>query len=210
MSLPTAPNHMYLYREQTIRNFGYDDTTAVDYCFNSLGYRGREFVSAEPGIILLGNTITFGLGVDYADTFGGIIEQRLNYPVYNFAWGCYAHTNNEQVLLLERILTVLKPRYVIFQINNLNRFRDNGIVNFNNTTDVVIKEYNKFYSRIIPLLNTTPHGYLHWDENTYPVDLPKCLVYNRYHVDVSVASNPNTFGRKSHRLIAERILQENI
>jgi len=210
MLLPQAPEHMYRHRGQTVRNFGYDTATGVEYQFNSLGYRSPEIDTTESAVVLLGNTITFGLGVDYNKTFGGIIAQRLKCPVYNFAWGCYGHTNNEQVALLEQILTTITPRYVIFQINNLNRYRINGLINFDNSEDIIVDEYTKFYNAITKTLNIIPHGYLHWDNYTYPVDLPTCLVYNKYHVDHSIASNTNTFGYKSHRLIAERILQENI
>lgn len=210
MQFPPAPDHMYQYRGQTIKNFGYDNLTKVDYSFNSLGYRGLEFDSTKPPIILLGNSISFGLGVEYSQTFGGIIEQKLNCPVYNFSWGCYGHTNNEQASFLKKILKTIDPRYVIFQINNLNRFRNNEIISFDNHINIVVAEYLKFYDNMQTMLNTIPHGYLHWDNQTFLVDLPECLVYNKYHVDVSVITNADTFGIKSHKLIANRILQENI
>jgi hypothetical protein len=202
---------MYLHRTNTIRNFGYDDSTNIDYQFNTMGYRSnREFDIENSPIILLGNTITFGLGVPREKTFAGIIEKKLAHPVYNFAWGCYAHTNLEQLALLKSILNVTNPRYVLFQINNLNRYRVNGEINFHNPLHLVIDEYTKFIAEIKIILNTVPHGYLHWDEHIYDVELPKCLVYNKYHVDVSVATNKTTFGIKTHKLIAEKILQENI
>ena len=208
MPLPKAPYHMYLLRDQTITNFGYDHETNTNYTFNNLGYRSMvEFVEDASPVIILGNTISFGLGLPIEKTFAGIMSQALDYPIYNFAWGCYGHTNNDQLLLLQHILTVLKPRHVIFQINNLNRIRNNGQVSFDNPDEIVISEFNKFSQEIQKVLKTTPHDFLHWDEKTYPVNLPHCRILNKYHVDSSPVRNKNTFGPRTHKLIAHSILQ---
>jgi hypothetical protein len=211
MLLPVAPDHMYLLRNQTVTKFGYDDENNTDYCFNSLGYRSNlEFDDCDSPIIILGNTISFGLGLQIEQSFAGIIANTLKCKVYNFSWGCYGHTNADQLLLLKQILTAMTPRLVIFQINNLNRFRIDNYVNFQNSDNVVISEFNRFNLEIQQVLNSIPHDFLYWDETSYPVDLPECLIHNRYHVDSSLKSNKTTFGPKSHKLIAYSILKRNI
>ena len=211
MLLPVAPDHMYLLRNQTVTKFGYDDENNTDYCFNSLGYRSNlEFDDCDSPIIILGNTISFGLGLQIEQSFAGIIANTLKCKVYNFSWGCYGHTNADQLLLLKQILTAMTPRRVIFQINNLNRFRIDNYVNFQNSDNVVISEFNRFNLEIQQVLKSIPHDFLYWDETSYPVDLPKCLIHNMYHVDSSLKSNKTTFGPKSHKLIAYSILKRNI
>jgi len=211
MQLPPAPDHMYCLRNQTVTKFGYDTETGTNYHFNSLGYRSDiEFDHSDPPIIILGNTISFGLGLEIKQSFAGIVADTLNCKVYNFSWGCYGYTNTDQLQLLEQILSVITPRRVIFQINNLNRFRVEDQVNFNNSKDVVISEFNRFNSGIQQVLKSTPHDFLHWDDNSYPVDLPECLILNQYHADSSLESNKNTFGAKSHKLIAYSILKKDI
>jgi hypothetical protein len=205
MQLPTAPQHMFNLRNQTVTTFGYDTVGATRYSFNSLGYRGAEFVHRNP-IILLGGTITFGLGLDYADTFGQLIEQQTNTPVYNFAWGAYAHTNHEQLEFLKQLLESLDPTLVIWQINNLNRKRIAGQVSFDNKD--AFELYHDFWQQAQPVLKQVPYCLLHWDEVDYGVDFSHCLIYNTYHVDNSIVTNPNTFGAKSNKLIALKILKD--
>ena len=211
MNLPTAPSHMYRLRNQTVTDFGYDNTNTVNYSFNSLGYRGEEFSSNNP-IVLLGNSLAFGIGLNVEQTFGNLIEQRLKYPVYNFAWGCYGHTNHEQLTLLENILDNITPLCVIWQINNLNRKRiDERWCSPNNDTEFVIDAYNDFYKKSDNLLKTVPHILLHWDEEDYGFDFSHCLIYNKYVVDSISIKNPNgsnLVGPKTNRLIAEKILVE--
>jgi hypothetical protein len=144
MLFPPAPDHMFQLRNQIITRFGYDTDGVVNYRFNDLGYRSDlEFTQNHNPIVMLGNTITFGLGVSIEQSFAGIISKTLAHPVYNFSWGCYAHTNAEQLVLLKQILTTLTPRYVLFQINNLNRLRIGTHMSFDNSESVVIDEYNK-------------------------------------------------------------------
>lgn len=211
MPLPPAPDHMWAHRNQTITNFGYDHETTVKYRFNGLGYRSDvEFVDHVDPIIILGNTISFGLGLPMEQTFAGILNKTLNHPVYNFAWGCHAHTNHDQLQLLTNILGSLNPRHVIFQINNLNRLHAGDQVSFDNPHDVVVFEFEKFLTAITDVLHEVPHSFLHWDNQDHGVNLPECVVLNKYHVDCSLVDNADTFGSKSHRLIALKILEKGI
>lgn len=54
----------------------------VDYRINSLGFRGREYAQEKPPgtwrIVVLGDSVTFGWGVEMADRFTDVVEARLN------------------------------------------------------------------------------------------------------------------------------------
>jgi len=205
----SAPSHMYQHRNHTIKNFGYDNETDVDYGFNSLGYRSRhEFDDITNAIVVLGGSIAFGLGLDSSNTFAEIIATESSIPVYNFAWGCHAHTNTEQIELLETILDTATPRHVIFQLNNLNRKRVGATIEFNNTQEEIEKEYSNFCQRAVPIFQQIDHDIIHWDNEEHQVDLLQCLIYNKYHVDCSLQHNPATFGKITHKLIAKKILQK--
>ena len=153
-SFPQAPLQMYALRNQTVFEFADDTHTGSRYTFNSLGYRSDiEFDTQDNVVAILGNTLTFGLGLDVEQTFAGILSQRLSSPVYNFAWGRYGHENNDQLELLKSILALIRPRLVIFQINNLNRHRIGDQVSFDNTPELIIHKFQEFYSELKTVLN---------------------------------------------------------
>jgi hypothetical protein len=200
---------MYTNRSSTITDFGRDQSSNSTYTFNSLGYRSNiEFDPKHSAVVILGNTISFGLGVNVDETFAGILSNALSVPVYNFAWGCYGHTNHEQLALLQDILKVTAPHKVIFQINNLNRRRlPDGSIDRANTTEFIKSAYTEFYQQVNDLLTNTPHAFLHWDNEIHEFEHTNCLVYNKYHVDKSIPDINTSFGPKSHKLIALKLLQ---
>ena len=200
---------MYRYRGTTSIGFERDQVSNSTYTFNSLGYRSNiEFSTDNNAIVILGNTISFGLGINIDETFAGILSNTLSDPVYNFSWGCYGHTNHEQLNLLQNILKVTTPRKVIFQINNLNRKRlPDGNIDRANTAEFIKLAYTTFYHQAIDLLTNTPYVFLHWDNEFHGFEYPNCLVYNKYHVDKSILNIDTSFGPKSHKLIALKLLQ---
>lgn len=200
---------MYENRSTTITSFGRDRSSGSTYTFNSLGYRSNiEFDPNNRAIVILGNTISFGLGINVEKTFAGILSNTLSLPVYNFAWGCYGHTNHEQLALLQDILKVTTPYKVIFQINNLNRRRlPDGSIDRANTAEFIKTAYTAFYQQAIDVLANTPYVFLHWDDQFHGFEHTNCLVYNKYHVDKSIPDINTSFGPKSHELIARKLLQ---
>jgi lysophospholipase L1-like esterase len=97
---------------------------------NSLGFRGREIESPKPNgrfrVVALGDSVTFGWGVNDADTFSAQLEQllRTNRPdldieVVNLAVPGYA--TRQEVVLLERYVARLQPDLVLlgFYSNDL-------------------------------------------------------------------------------------------
>jgi hypothetical protein len=206
MRFPPAPIHMYAKRSTQVLNFEYDTTNQITYKFNSLGYRSQEF-DHDNFILLLGNSITFGMGLDVENTFGYLLEQRLNIPIYNCAWGAYGHTNHEQLEFCRQVIDVSKPQLIVWQINNLNRHRIDGNICFQNSNELVIEKYYDFINGAKLLLKDIPHVFVHWDNENYNIDLSYCLIYNKYHFDSTNIKSMPTFGIRSHKLIAEKLFQ---
>jgi lysophospholipase L1-like esterase len=89
----------------------------VDYRFNHQGYRDDE-PSTRPGvrrIVLLGDSVAFGLGVDQDRIFANLLERRLGPPweIANLAIFAY-HSGNE-LEALETDGVKLRPELVVVQ-----------------------------------------------------------------------------------------------
>ena len=206
---PIAPSNMLAHKNTTVKSFGYDSETETEYCFNSLGYRADfEFELNKKPIYILGNSMSFGLGVDFENTYGALVSKTLGIPVYNFSWGCYSHTNIEQIMFLEKLLEIDKPDFIIFQINNLNRSRNHlGDINFANEEPLILSLYEKFIRQSQHILKNQKHMFVYWDDEKHDVVLPKnCIIKNRYCVD-SVLKSRYILGPKSHKLISLKIIE---
>lgn len=209
MLLKTAPRHMYQYRNKTIKNFGVDTESCVEYSFNSLGYRSPYEFDEKNTIVVLGNTISFGIGLTYTDTFSSILEQQLDTKVYNFSIGCYLHQNHDQLALLNSIIQSLDPKHVVFQINNLDRKRISDTqVNTNNDVNEILALYNSFMQELKKMLDTVSNSLIYYDNISYNIARDNFLIDNSYHVDHSIISNKGTFGKKSHKLIGLKLMQK--
>ncbi len=81
---------------------------------NSLGYRGKaEFTTAatRPRILLLGDSFTYGLGVNDAQTFGQVLKGITAAEVINT--GVAAHSIDQSLLLWEHEGKAFKPKTVV-------------------------------------------------------------------------------------------------
>jgi len=210
---PATPAQMYSLRNQTVHQYADDSFTNTRYTFNGLGYRSDyEFELTNDVVIVFGNTLTFGLGLDIEQTFIGILSKKIPFPIYNFSWGRYGHENSEQLELLKNILSLITPKLIIFQINDLNRHRINNTVSFNNPQELIVEKFNKFYTELKRTVGTIPHILLHWDYEDHGVDVPDCLIHNKYHVDsIDFYINSvqrSVMGVMSHKIISAKILKE--
>jgi len=207
MNFPEAPKNMLEHRSSTLKNFGYDNCTDSQYRFNSLGYRSDiEFVPRDDAIWFLGNSITFGIGLDLIHTFPGMVSQQIKAPVYNFSWGCVAHTNLEYLEFVRSLLTVSRPRMIFYQINNLDCYRQDGRIVLDKPVHLLEEEFRKFHAQLEAMMLGLRHKFLYWDNVRYGITLPNCLVDQKYQVDRSLPHDAATFGKKSHRLIGLKIL----
>lgn len=56
------------------------------YTSNAAGFRSDVAFGKRDSIVLIGDSFTFGTGVEYQDTFGSVLERRLDrLPVFNLA-----------------------------------------------------------------------------------------------------------------------------
>jgi len=96
----------------------------VNVSINSDGLRDREYPVSKKEkyrIIVLGDSLTFGWGVEEEDTFVSILEQKINklYPaeIINFGAGNY-NTEQEVNLFIEKGLKYKPDKVVVFYFIN--------------------------------------------------------------------------------------------
>ncbi len=87
------------------------------YTFNKEGYRtGNVNYSTDfskPIILIIGDSMLFGHGLNFEDTFGYKLKDRLQnrYEVINFAVQAYG--TDQMYLMLQRIFPIYRPKIVI-------------------------------------------------------------------------------------------------
>ena len=211
-----APDHMFSLRDKTVKSFGYDTHGNTTYRFNSLGYRSNhEFQKDSESICIFGNTNSFGLGVPFESTYAELVSAEIGIPAYNFSYGCYSHTNLDQLDLIDKVLEIHQPRFVVFQMNNLDRVRrSKNTVSRQNSTDEIKENHNLFMGRLHKTFDNVDHCILYWDDKEHDLPMPECLIHNRYFLkkngyydskgtEIAIANS------KSHKLISLKI-QEHI
>lgn len=114
------------YSQPGLRDF-VDKSDPVPRSTNSQGFRGREEIDEprRPGeyrILLLGDSSTFGLGVQDGQIFADVLEVELaassGRPVRVFNAGCPGHTSLQGLHLLTTYGPVLQPDLVLWAYNN--------------------------------------------------------------------------------------------
>ena len=94
---------------------------------NNIGFRGDMSKFKNNSIMFLGDSFTFGSGVEQNETYVQLVENNLrlngyDYFTYNFGVGNYGTINEQKVL--ERYIDFVKPKLVVlgFYVNDA---RDN-------------------------------------------------------------------------------------
>lgn len=113
-------------REQLARH-GLDRPEAVEYCFNSHGFRCAEFEDV-PCFVSLGCSYTAGVGLPVEQTWHHIVSQSLSLVGYNLAVGAGSMDTCARLLyhyvdyLCPKIVLLLRPdpcRLEVFDHNKL-------------------------------------------------------------------------------------------
>ncbi|MBZ0251778.1 MAG: hypothetical protein K8I02_00430, partial [Candidatus Methylomirabilis sp.] len=99
---------------------------ATDVAVNSRGFRTREWAdAAAPGayrILALGDSVTFGWGVEEAEAWPAQLERLLAleapYPVEALSLGVPGYDTAQEAALLDRWLDVLTPGAVVVQFSH--------------------------------------------------------------------------------------------
>ena len=86
----------------------------ITYQFNQVGFRTHSIDKFDPNAVLvLGDSFTLGLGVNSADRFSDIIEQRIKHQVLNFSLN--GASNDWMARKIKRLVEVIAPKTIIVQ-----------------------------------------------------------------------------------------------
>jgi hypothetical protein len=193
---------------KTVKNYGYDTQNSIEYSFNSLGFRSPE-PSKDPSLVVIGNSISFGIGLNLQHTFGSILAQYTNRKLDNRSVGCFFHENHDHLHNIKLLAEQNRDAVFVVQINNLDRRRDGMIVRDKNLPEWCVKRFLDFFDQTEEILKKHQHKYLYWDDIDYNLPLSitkKIVIRNKCHYDTSLSANKNTFGIKSHDHIAKILL----
>ena len=154
---------------------------------NSDGYRAPEWqdVKWNDSILLFGTSQTFGVGCDYEDTIGYMLEQKLGVPVINLsqpAISNWFHIHNAETILKEKV----QPIQVIATWSPSSRFdmfTEKGVMRFGSW---ILPESAKDGLEIVP----EPIK-----ETSHPAFGPQFYTYWNYS-----DSNVKTYNRWSKKL----------
>jgi hypothetical protein len=200
-----VPPHMQNLANQTVSNFGYDTSDTVQYQFNSLGFRGPELKDTA-SVIVIGNSVSFGLGLEFQNTYGHRVADYLGLPVANFSFGCYYHSNTDYLNNIKLLSQRSHSDVFLIQINNIDRLRTSHAVVAD--PDTAVSRVIDYLDEISNLLKNKQSVYLMWDDVTY--SLPDSvsnmlLIHNKFHLDKSLPDHPDTFGILSNQAVAKII-----
>ena len=204
-----VPEHMQSLKGLSVKNFGYDTRSLIDYRFNAHGFRGDEFDLTGKKLITIGNSISFGIGLDESQMFSTQLSSKLNLKLHNLSLGCYFHENHDHLANLKILSEIDSDDIFIIQLNNLDRRRitSNTVVD-NNSKNFCISKLIDYFEQTLELLKHKTKIFLYWDTIEY--DIPKTisdhfLIHNQFHLDRSIDANPTTFGIKSHNAVFKTI-----
>jgi hypothetical protein len=189
----------------TVQHYGYDRRGLVDYSFNSLGFRSPE-PNSDPRVVVVGNSVSFGIGLDIQHTFGFLLAQHLNRHLDNRSLGCFFHENHDQLHNIKLLAQQDQDSIFVIQINNLDRKRNGSVINNNNPQEWCVKRFLDFFDQTEEILKNYPHTYVYWDNIDYQLPesvTKKIVIKNKCHYDTSLSDNKTTFGTKSHNHIAK-------
>lgn len=204
-----VPQHMKALANQSVQNFVTDQRGVVAYQFDQWGFRTNGY-HTQYNINIIGNSLSFGLGLKFSDTYGALTADSLGASVQNFSFGGYLHENHDHLSNIQRMTQQFGDDIFIVQFNNLDRRRiDYNTVIQNNDTAWCLQTFVNYFDSVDQLLKNRKKIYLYWDNIDYGI--PKSIVnqitvYNKCHLDRSLDWNPNSFGAKSHKLLSKIIL----
>jgi len=204
-----SPPHQYRLKNSTVQSFGYDNSGKIEYNFNSIGFRSAE-ISNNDSVFVIGNSLSFGLGLSFENIYGTIISNHIQMPLTNLSYGCYLHENHDHLHNIHLLSQRDNDDIVLLQINNLDRYRlDKNTVITGNDNELCITRFLDYFGQIQSLLKHKKLVLMYWDDIHY--DIPKTvqdqiLIYNKGHQDRSLSDHAFTFGPKTHSWIAKILI----
>jgi|688.fasta_scaffold678679_1 hypothetical protein len=204
-----SPPHQYRLKNSTVHSFGYDNSGKIEYIFNSDGFRSAE-ISNNDSVFVIGNSVSFGLGLSLENIYGTIISNHLQMPLVNLSYGCYFHENHDHLHNIHLLSQRDNDDIILLQINNLDRRRlDVNTVISGNDNEFCITRFLDYFGQIQSMLKHKNLVLMYWDDIHY--DIPKTvqdqiLIYNKGHCDYSLPDHAYTFGQKTHSWIAKILI----
>ena len=195
----------------------YDDLKAngwldadFSYRFNSHGFRCNKFDPAQPTLMSLGCSHTFGIGLPVESVWGSLVSKALGLEHYNFGIG--GASNDTAFRMAQHYIPILKPKAVVFASTEKVRF-ELGIDNnqFENLgvwkSDLSLGNLQKYW-----MINET-NANMNYLKNQLAI---KQLCYQNeikfVHYEISqlphldFARDLQHYGPRTHRAIAKKIL----
>ena len=200
-----VPPRMFELAGTNVKSYGYDNQDLIDYSFNRLGFRSPEPTN-DPRLVIIGNSLSFGIGLDLQHTFGSMLSQYTNRRLDNRSFGCFFHENHDHLHNIKLMVQQDQDSVFVVQINNLDRKRNGDLVQDNNPPDWCVERFLDFFDQTEEILKNHPHTYIYWDNIDYELPstvLEKIVIKNKCQYDTSLADNKSTFGVKSHSHIAK-------
>lgn len=190
----------YISSSSSVGDYG------VHYNFNKEGYRAETIDYAtdfsKPIILIIGDSILFGHGLGFKDTFGYKLKERLQnkYEVINFAVQAYG--TDQMYLMLQRVFSIYRPKIVILDFIGEHVLRN------------VSRDRREFYkcSRFIatkPLFSFISPGdglRLVYRPQVYRFyDNPRVLLLTKKILDGKLAKRAEKYGKQITKILMESI-----
>jgi hypothetical protein len=206
------PEHMQKLANTTVNTFVYDQSGKVNYTFDSVGFRNNNELTVDPHVIVIGNSMSFGMGLDNNHTFGLLTANKLCLPCYNVSVGAVLHENHDYLPTIRTIANRQSADRIILQINNLNRIRvDSTSVIQSDNKHLCRQRFLDYFDSVRFLLKNKNVTMLYWDDQYYQLPISvtdQILIHNKFHLDYSIGDNLDTFGIQSHRTISKILLSK--
>jgi len=93
---------------------------SITYKFNTEGFRSDSFNNNSKSILFLGCSHTFGVGINYTDTFAKIVSNELNLDCFNL--GMPGGSNDTCFRFGYYWIPKLLPKVVVYVVPQLHRF----------------------------------------------------------------------------------------
>jgi lysophospholipase L1-like esterase len=85
---------------------------------NSAGFRGEELPAPSTDeVVVIGDSLSFGLGVEYDQTFSALLQERLGGKRTVLNLGVPSYLMHEQTQIVQRVLTERTPARIIYALS---------------------------------------------------------------------------------------------
>lgn len=83
-------------RGQTVDRWGKDQTGLIKYQFNQQGFRHVRDYDWQPSIAVFGNSIVFGVGMNYSEILCNLLPDAQNYGLSGYYMNHHSVTNLQE------------------------------------------------------------------------------------------------------------------